>query len=94
MAKEIEQPEIVARADDKYSAHLNVIRDLLARLACPQTDKHQCRISMSFSHIMKRAPELGCSQHEVMLRAARGGPKNDARQRATNHDSHTEVEHL
>lgn len=33
-------PWIVVRADDKHSAHLNVIRDLLARLACPQTDKH------------------------------------------------------
>jgi polyphosphate kinase 2 (PPK2 family) len=33
-------PWIVVRADDKHLAHLNVIRDLLARLACPQTDKH------------------------------------------------------
>jgi polyphosphate kinase 2 (PPK2 family) len=33
-------PWIVVRADDKHSAHLNVIRDMLARLACPQTDKH------------------------------------------------------
>jgi len=33
-------PWIVVRADDKHSAQLNVIRDLLARLACPQTDKH------------------------------------------------------
>jgi polyphosphate kinase 2 len=33
-------PWIVVRADDKHFAHLNVIRDLLARLACPQTDKH------------------------------------------------------
>ena len=31
---------IVVRADNKHTAHLNVIRDLLARLACPQTDKH------------------------------------------------------
>jgi hypothetical protein len=30
----------VVRADDKHSTHLNVIRDLLARLTCPQTDKH------------------------------------------------------
>ena len=28
------------RADDKRTARLNVIRDLLARLACPETDKH------------------------------------------------------
>lgn len=33
-------PWIVARADDKHLAHLNLIRDLLARLACPKTDKH------------------------------------------------------
>ena len=33
-------PWIVVLADDEHSAHLNVIRDLLARLACPQTDKH------------------------------------------------------
>ena len=33
-------PWIVVRADDKHSAHLNVIRDLLARVACPQTDRH------------------------------------------------------
>ena len=33
-------PWIVVRADDKHLAHVNVIRDLLARLACPQTDKH------------------------------------------------------
>lgn len=33
-------PWIIVRADDKHLAHLNVIRDLLARLACPQTDKH------------------------------------------------------
>jgi polyphosphate kinase 2 len=33
-------PWIVVRADDKHLAHLNVIRDLIARLACPQTNKH------------------------------------------------------
>jgi len=33
-------PWIVVRADDKHAARLNVIRDLLARLACPDTDKH------------------------------------------------------
>jgi len=33
-------PWIVVRADDNHLAHLNVVRDLLARLACPQTDKH------------------------------------------------------
>jgi polyphosphate kinase 2 len=33
-------PWVVVRADDKRSARLNVIRDLLVRLACPETDKH------------------------------------------------------
>src|SRR5262245_12305785 len=33
-------PWIVVHADDKRVARLNVIRDLVARLACPQTDKH------------------------------------------------------
>jgi polyphosphate kinase 2 len=33
-------PWIIVRADDKHAAHLNVIRDLLSRLACPKTDKH------------------------------------------------------
>jgi polyphosphate kinase 2 len=33
-------PWIVVRADDKHKARLNVIRDLLVRLVCPETDKH------------------------------------------------------
>jgi polyphosphate kinase 2 len=33
-------PWIMVRADDKRVARLNVIRDLIARLACPETDKH------------------------------------------------------
>jgi len=33
-------PWIVVGADDKHQAHLNVIRDLLARVACPKTDRH------------------------------------------------------
>jgi polyphosphate kinase 2 len=33
-------PWIVVRADDKRAARLNVIRDLITRLACPETDKH------------------------------------------------------
>ena len=33
-------PWIIVRADDKHSTHLNVIRDLLSRLACPETEKH------------------------------------------------------
>jgi hypothetical protein len=35
-----DSPWIVVRTDDKHLAHLNVIRDLLSRLACPKTDKH------------------------------------------------------
>jgi polyphosphate kinase 2 len=33
-------PWIVVRANDKHLTHLNVIRDLLSRVACPKTDKH------------------------------------------------------
>jgi len=33
-------PWIVVCADDKRAARLNVIRDLIARLACPETNKH------------------------------------------------------
>ena len=33
-------PWIVARADDKRVARVNIIRDLISRLACPDTDKH------------------------------------------------------
>jgi len=33
-------PWIVVRADDKRAARLNVIRDVIARLACPETSKH------------------------------------------------------
>ena len=35
-----ESPWVVVRADDKRAARLNVIRDLIARLACPETDRH------------------------------------------------------
>lgn len=35
-----ESPWIVVHADDKRAVRLNVIRDLLSRLACPETDKH------------------------------------------------------
>jgi polyphosphate kinase 2 len=35
-----QSPWIVVRADDKRAARLNVIRDLISRLACPETDKH------------------------------------------------------
>jgi len=33
-------PWIVVRADDKQTARLNVIRDLISRLQCPETYKH------------------------------------------------------
>lgn len=35
-----DSPWIVVRADDKRAARLNIIRDLISRLACPETDKH------------------------------------------------------
>jgi polyphosphate kinase 2 len=34
-------PWLIVRANDKHSTHLNVIRDLLSRLACPETEKHR-----------------------------------------------------
>lgn len=43
MLEETSSPQsrwIVVRADDKRAARLNVIRDLLVRLACPETDRH------------------------------------------------------
>lgn len=33
-------PWMIVRTDNKHTARLNVMRDLIARLACPQTDKH------------------------------------------------------
>ncbi|MEQ1613781.1 MAG: polyphosphate kinase 2 [Hyphomicrobiaceae bacterium] len=33
-------PWIVVSADDKRSARLNIVRDLLSRLACPETERH------------------------------------------------------
>jgi polyphosphate kinase 2 (PPK2 family) len=33
-------PWIIVRADDKRAARLNVIRDVISRLACPETEKH------------------------------------------------------
>ena len=33
-------PWIVVRADEKHAAHLNVTRDLLSRVSCPDADKH------------------------------------------------------
>ncbi len=35
-----EAPWIVVQADDKKTARLNVIRDLLSRIACPDVDAH------------------------------------------------------
>lgn len=34
-------PWIVVRADDKHRTRLNVIRDILSRISCPESDKHQ-----------------------------------------------------
>ena len=35
-----ESPWVVVHADDKRAARLNIIRDLISRLECPDTDKH------------------------------------------------------
>jgi polyphosphate kinase 2 len=42
-------PWIIVRADDKRTARLNVIRDLISRLACPETDKHLARPDLSIA---------------------------------------------
>jgi polyphosphate kinase 2 len=58
-------PWIVVRADDKHLAQLNVIRDLLMRLACPQTDRHLAvRTSALFSHTTKCTPRPDCWRNE------------------------------
>ena len=36
-------PWIVVKADNKRVTHLNVIRDILSRVACPDKDEHLCR---------------------------------------------------
>jgi polyphosphate kinase len=40
-------PWIVVRADDKHVAHLNIIRDFLARVACPKTDRRHAAPDLS-----------------------------------------------
>jgi len=35
-------PWIVVKADNKRLTHLNVIRDILSRVECPEKDKHLC----------------------------------------------------
>lgn len=64
-------PWIVVRADDKHRAQLNVIRDLLARLACPQTDKHLAvpDINVVFPYDEAHAG-LGCSRLEPYVQMA------------------------
>jgi polyphosphate kinase 2 (PPK2 family) len=49
-------PWLIVRADDKQSARLNVIRDLLSRLACPETSKH---LAMPDPQIVFRYNERG-----------------------------------
>jgi hypothetical protein len=36
-------PWIVVRADDKYQARLNLIRDVLARIPAPEVDRRRAR---------------------------------------------------
>lgn len=59
-------PWFVVRADNKRMARLNVISDVLARLACPETDKHLAvpdpRIVFRYSG--DRA-DAACLRHEL-----------------------------
>jgi polyphosphate kinase 2 (PPK2 family) len=41
-------PWIIVRADDKKSARLNVIRDILHRVECPDTSEHPARPDTQF----------------------------------------------
>jgi len=36
-------PWIIVKADNKRLTHLNVIRDILSRVECPEKDKHLCQ---------------------------------------------------
>jgi hypothetical protein len=36
-------PWVTVHAEDKHVAHLNIIRDLLTRVECPDADKHFAR---------------------------------------------------
>jgi polyphosphate kinase 2 len=60
-------PWIIVRADDKHTAHLNVIRDLLSRLACPETEKHlavpDCNVVFPYDEAHARAGLLGAAHH-------------------------------
>lgn len=50
-------PWIVVRADDKRRARLNIIRDLLSRLACPETKRHLASpdLGVAFSYDLAHA---------------------------------------
>jgi hypothetical protein len=50
-------PWIVVRADDKRAGRLNIIRDLISRLECPETDTHLATPdpSIVFPYDAKRA---------------------------------------
>src|SRR5215468_6070836 len=60
-------PWIIVRADDKHTAHLNVIRDLLSRLACPETEKHlalpDCNVVFPYDEAHARAGLLAAARH-------------------------------
>jgi polyphosphate kinase 2 len=48
-------PWIIIHTDDKHSARLNLIRDLLSRLACPETDKHLAAPDPSVVFVYKQS---------------------------------------
>ena len=60
-------PWIIVRADDKHTAHLNVIRGLLSRLACPETEKHlavpDCNVVFLYDEAHVRAGLLAAARH-------------------------------
>jgi polyphosphate kinase 2 len=48
-------PWIIIHTDDKHSARLNLIRDLLSRLACPETEKHLAAPDPSVVFVYKQS---------------------------------------
>lgn len=50
-------PWIVVRANDKRATRINIIRDLLSRLACPDTDKHLAKPDRSIVVRFDGAPK-------------------------------------
>ena len=55
-------PWVVVRADDKKSTRLNVIRDLLTRIACPEVNAHMAipNPRVVFAYSPKHRRQLAC----------------------------------